>query len=222
MIKNTCFHGKTHFGPKACILPNPTSVMHIQDPANQRLTWNKPPVNVLVIRKIRDETLLEPFKELCRFLIQLGQTIHLQLHPHPPSTTYTCTAHNPVSKASSDSTDLEKCFTSGSQVRWVPALCASSAFFVFGALILLYKTKKQNYLKVNQFKDSPRGTTYGGECGHTDATLWKLIWAEEPTRVRTESEWKPHPLGKSEEGDDWLPLPSLRCKKRKQRRAPEG
>ncbi|XP_062336459.1 NAD kinase b isoform X1 [Osmerus eperlanus] len=60
----------THFGPKACILPNPTSVMHIQDPASQRLTWNKPPANVLVIRKIRDESLVEPFKELCRFLVE--------------------------------------------------------------------------------------------------------------------------------------------------------
>ncbi|KAM3842618.1 NAD kinase-like [Diretmus argenteus] len=60
----------THFGPKACILPNPTSVMQIQDPASQRLTWNKPPVNVLVIRKIRDESLVEPFKELCRFLVE--------------------------------------------------------------------------------------------------------------------------------------------------------
>ncbi|KAL4635856.1 NAD kinase-like isoform X2 [Arapaima gigas] len=60
----------THFGPKACILPNPTSVMHIQDPASQRLTWNKSPVNVLVIRKIRDQSLLEPFKELCKFLIE--------------------------------------------------------------------------------------------------------------------------------------------------------
>ncbi|XP_051944003.1 NAD kinase b [Hippocampus zosterae] len=63
----------THFGPKACILPNPTSVMHIQDPASQRLTWNKPPVNVLVIRKIRDESLAEPFKELCRFLVEEKQ-----------------------------------------------------------------------------------------------------------------------------------------------------
>ncbi|KAK2822624.1 hypothetical protein Q5P01_022689 [Channa striata] len=63
----------THFGPKACILPNPTSVMHIQDPASQRLTWNKPPVNVLVIRKIRDESLVEPFKELCRFLVEVKQ-----------------------------------------------------------------------------------------------------------------------------------------------------
>jgi len=45
---------------------------HIQDPASQRLTWSKPPLNVLVIRKIRDETLLEPFKELCRFLVEVG------------------------------------------------------------------------------------------------------------------------------------------------------
>ncbi|KAF7222208.1 NAD kinase b isoform X1 [Nothobranchius furzeri] len=63
----------THFGPKACILPNPTSVMHIQDPASQRLTWNKPPVNVLVIRKIRDESLVEPFKQLCGFLVEEKQ-----------------------------------------------------------------------------------------------------------------------------------------------------
>ncbi|XP_054614776.1 NAD kinase b isoform X2 [Dunckerocampus dactyliophorus] len=63
----------THFGPKACILPNPTSVMHIQDPASQRLTWNKPPVNVLIIRKIRDDSLVEPFKELCRFLVEEKQ-----------------------------------------------------------------------------------------------------------------------------------------------------
>lgn len=63
----------THFGPKACILPNPTSVMHIQDPASQRLTWNNSPSNVLVIRKIRDESLVEPFKELCRFLVEEKQ-----------------------------------------------------------------------------------------------------------------------------------------------------
>uniref|UniRef100_A0A3B3XAB7 NAD(+) kinase n=1 Tax=Poecilia mexicana TaxID=48701 RepID=A0A3B3XAB7_9TELE len=46
---------------------------HIQDPASQRLTWNKAPVNVLVIRKIRDESLVEPFKELCRFLVEEKQ-----------------------------------------------------------------------------------------------------------------------------------------------------
>lgn len=55
--------------------PKPFSLFfrcrHIQDPASQRLTWNKPPVNVLVIRKIRDESLVEPFKELCRFLVEV-------------------------------------------------------------------------------------------------------------------------------------------------------
>lgn len=48
---------------------------HIQDPASQRLTWNKPPVNVLVIRKIRDDSLLEPFKELCRFLVEVKYSL---------------------------------------------------------------------------------------------------------------------------------------------------
>ena len=51
---------------------------HIQDPASQRLTWSKPPLNVLVIRKVRDEGLLEPFKELCRFLVEVGDKDHLQ------------------------------------------------------------------------------------------------------------------------------------------------
>ncbi|GCC32268.1 hypothetical protein chiPu_0010729 [Chiloscyllium punctatum] len=43
---------------------------HIQDPTSQRLTWDKPPTNVLVIKKVKDEALLEPFKELCTFLIE--------------------------------------------------------------------------------------------------------------------------------------------------------
>uniref|UniRef100_A0A673GGS2 NAD(+) kinase n=1 Tax=Sinocyclocheilus rhinocerous TaxID=307959 RepID=A0A673GGS2_9TELE len=43
---------------------------HIQDPASQRLTWNKPPKSVLIIKKIRDTSLLQPFKELCIFLTQ--------------------------------------------------------------------------------------------------------------------------------------------------------
>ena len=45
---------------------------HIQDPASQRLTWNKPPKSVLVIKKIRDASLLQPFKELCIFLTEVG------------------------------------------------------------------------------------------------------------------------------------------------------
>ncbi|CAM9124389.1 unnamed protein product, partial [Lampetra planeri] len=65
----------TKFGPKACILQNPHTVMHIQDPASQRLTWNKPPRSVLVIKKIRDASLLQPFKDLCIFLTEVKNMI---------------------------------------------------------------------------------------------------------------------------------------------------
>ncbi|XP_071752502.1 NAD kinase isoform X3 [Centroberyx gerrardi] len=65
----------TTFGPKACMLQNPHAVMHIQDPASQRLTWNKPPKSVLVIKKVRDATLLQPFKELCIFLTEVKNMI---------------------------------------------------------------------------------------------------------------------------------------------------
>ncbi|KAG8505525.1 NAD kinase, partial [Galemys pyrenaicus] len=60
----------TTFGPKACVLQNPQTIMHIQDPASQRLTWNKSPKSVLVIKKIRDASLLQPFKELCEYLME--------------------------------------------------------------------------------------------------------------------------------------------------------
>ncbi|XP_072538287.1 NAD kinase isoform X1 [Salminus brasiliensis] len=65
----------TTFGPKACMLKNPKAVMHIQDPASQRLTWNKPPKSVLVIKKIQDVSLLQPFKELCIFLTEQKKMI---------------------------------------------------------------------------------------------------------------------------------------------------
>ncbi|XP_067423290.1 NAD kinase isoform X4 [Emydura macquarii macquarii] len=48
---------------------------HIQDPASQRLTWNKPPKSVLVIKKIRDASLLQPFKELCVYLTEENNMI---------------------------------------------------------------------------------------------------------------------------------------------------
>ncbi|XP_023649389.1 NAD kinase isoform X1 [Paramormyrops kingsleyae] len=65
----------TTFGPKACMLQNPKAVMHIQDPASQRLTWNNPPKSVLVIKKIRDASLRRPFKELCIFLTEVKNLI---------------------------------------------------------------------------------------------------------------------------------------------------
>ncbi|XP_006885998.1 PREDICTED: NAD kinase [Elephantulus edwardii] len=65
----------TTFGPKACVLSNPQTIMHIQDPASQRLTWNKAPKSVLVIKKIRDASLLQPFKELCVYLMEENNMI---------------------------------------------------------------------------------------------------------------------------------------------------
>uniref|UniRef100_A0A8B9YR01 NAD(+) kinase n=1 Tax=Bos mutus grunniens TaxID=30521 RepID=A0A8B9YR01_BOSMU len=65
----------TTFGPKACVLQNPQTIMHIQDPASQRLTWNKSPKSVLVIKKIRDASLLQPFKELCAYLMEENNMI---------------------------------------------------------------------------------------------------------------------------------------------------
>ncbi|KAJ8357057.1 hypothetical protein SKAU_G00198510 [Synaphobranchus kaupii] len=72
--------------------------------------------------------------------------IYLQLHPLPPCSTYTCTAHNPVSRATSDSVDLGMCSSQRLQGRWVPVLCASTVF-VFGVLLLLCKWKKQKRYK---------------------------------------------------------------------------
>ncbi|XP_026571694.1 NAD kinase isoform X1 [Pseudonaja textilis] len=65
----------TTFGPKACMLQNPQAIMHIQDPASQRLTWNKPPKSVLVIKKIRDASLLQPFKDLCIYLTEVNNML---------------------------------------------------------------------------------------------------------------------------------------------------
>ncbi|XP_062363733.1 NAD kinase isoform X2 [Cinclus cinclus] len=68
----------TTFGPKACMLQNPKTIMHIQDPASQRLTWNKPPKSVLVIKKIRDASLLQPFKELCVYLTENNMIVYVE------------------------------------------------------------------------------------------------------------------------------------------------
>ncbi|KAL7978637.1 hypothetical protein Chor_010680 [Crotalus horridus] len=65
----------TTFGPKACMLQNPQAIMHIQDPASQRLTWNKAPKSVLVIKKIRDASLLQPFKDLCIYLTEVNSML---------------------------------------------------------------------------------------------------------------------------------------------------
>lgn len=57
------------FGPCGRIMKNSAMVMTIQDPASQRLTWYKPPLTVLVIKKVRDVSVLQPFVELVKWLI---------------------------------------------------------------------------------------------------------------------------------------------------------
>ncbi|KAJ8361877.1 hypothetical protein AAFF_G00415950 [Aldrovandia affinis] len=85
--------------------------------------------------------------------LHLGQT--MEIYPLPPSesTTYTCTAKNPVSRATSDPIDLGVCSIQQPRgSRWVPALCGLSALFLIGLLIFFYKTnqsKKKKVINVN-------------------------------------------------------------------------
>ncbi|KAJ8916840.1 hypothetical protein NQ315_005847 [Exocentrus adspersus] len=58
------------FGPCGRIMKNSAMVMTIQDPASQRLTWYKPPLTVLVIKKVRDVSVLSPFVQLVHWLIE--------------------------------------------------------------------------------------------------------------------------------------------------------
>ncbi|XP_017875500.1 NAD kinase-like isoform X3 [Ceratina calcarata] len=58
------------FGPCGRMMKNSAMVMTIQDPASQRLTWYKPPLTVLVIKKVRDSSVLPPFVQLATWLIE--------------------------------------------------------------------------------------------------------------------------------------------------------
>ncbi|XP_023220271.1 NAD kinase-like isoform X3 [Centruroides sculpturatus] len=58
-----------HFGPCGRIMKNSAMVMTIQDPASQRLTWNKPPLTVLVIKKVHDTSVIQPFIDLVKWLL---------------------------------------------------------------------------------------------------------------------------------------------------------
>lgn len=57
------------FGPCGRIMKNSAMVMQIQDPASQRLTWYKPPLTVLVIKKVHDADILVPFVQLIHWLV---------------------------------------------------------------------------------------------------------------------------------------------------------
>ncbi|KAK9496674.1 hypothetical protein O3M35_013071 [Rhynocoris fuscipes] len=63
------------FGPCGRILKNPAMVITIQDPASQRLTWYKPPLTVLVIKKVRDVSVLQPFVQLVHWLIEVKRMV---------------------------------------------------------------------------------------------------------------------------------------------------
>ncbi|CAG0896036.1 unnamed protein product [Darwinula stevensoni] len=58
------------FGPCGRIMKNSAMIMQIQDPASQRLTWYKPPLTVLVIKKVRDGSVNPPFLQLITWLIE--------------------------------------------------------------------------------------------------------------------------------------------------------
>ncbi|XP_018351553.1 PREDICTED: NAD kinase-like isoform X3 [Trachymyrmex septentrionalis] len=64
-----------HFGRCGGIMKTSVTVMTIQDPASQRLTWYKPPLSVLVIKKVRDSSVLLPFVQLVTWLIEIKQMV---------------------------------------------------------------------------------------------------------------------------------------------------
>merc|ERR1711953_1035570 len=63
------------FGPCGRIMKNSAMVMTIQDPASQRLTWYKPPLTVLVIKKVRDATVISPFIQLVKWFIEVKRMV---------------------------------------------------------------------------------------------------------------------------------------------------
>ncbi|KAK3599556.1 hypothetical protein CHS0354_035793 [Potamilus streckersoni] len=63
------------FGPKGSLQNLDGTVLTIPDPASQKLKWHKPPLSVLVVKKIQDDAVLGPFKELVIWLIEVRKMI---------------------------------------------------------------------------------------------------------------------------------------------------
>ncbi|XP_052226903.1 NAD kinase-like isoform X4 [Dreissena polymorpha] len=63
------------FGPKGSLLDNSGTVLTIPDPGSQKLNWHKAPLTVLVVKKIYDESVLQPFKNLISWLIEVRKMI---------------------------------------------------------------------------------------------------------------------------------------------------
>ncbi|XP_041377742.1 NAD kinase-like isoform X2 [Gigantopelta aegis] len=58
------------FGPKGFLEDTSETIINIPDPTSQRLHWHKPPQSVLVVRKIHDDSVLIPFRNLLFWLIE--------------------------------------------------------------------------------------------------------------------------------------------------------
>ncbi len=58
-----------------CVINNCNKLFYcrtIQDPRSQRLTWYKPPLSVLVIKKIFDAAIIKPYVELVTWLVEVS------------------------------------------------------------------------------------------------------------------------------------------------------
>ncbi|XP_076269158.1 NAD kinase-like isoform X3 [Rhynchophorus ferrugineus] len=64
-----CVKNETFLEKRDCC-SNAFRYRTIQDPASQRLTWYKPPLTVLVIKKARDAAVYSPFVQLVQWLIE--------------------------------------------------------------------------------------------------------------------------------------------------------
>ncbi|KAG9331604.1 hypothetical protein JZ751_018633, partial [Albula glossodonta] len=78
--------------------------------------------------------------------VHLGATV--EIHPSSESTAHTCTAQNPVSRATSDPIDLGVCSIHQPPGIWVAVLCAlMSVTFLLGSTVFYYKKRKRDRRK---------------------------------------------------------------------------
>ncbi|KAG9331611.1 hypothetical protein JZ751_018640, partial [Albula glossodonta] len=83
--------------------------------------------------------------------VHLGATV--EIHPSSESTAHTCTAQNPVSRATSDPIDLGVCSTQQPPGgRRVPLLCAVIPSVFFAGLIIVLYMRYRSCKRVKQSK----------------------------------------------------------------------
>ncbi|CAH1772485.1 unnamed protein product [Owenia fusiformis] len=68
-----------YFGPKGRIMKNSANTLTIQDPGSQRLTWYNVPKTTLIIKKIFDDTVWQPFKDIATWLVkEKNMTVYVE------------------------------------------------------------------------------------------------------------------------------------------------